>query len=732
LYYINKLEKINPFKATVIGAIKGIPKEHPNLAFQNLDIFSSSNEHIPQITKNIFSNIIDFTNNEVLALRNQFCWKEQYEKISLPKTENLNLKKNGVYLITGGLGGIGLNIALLLAKTIKANLILLSRTPLPLENTWDDYLTQNKDINVCNKIKIIKEITSLGSKVKLINTDISHKSKLKTSLAKIKKTIGEINGIIHTAGVKSEGLIFNKPISKIEEVFLPKIQGTLNLANCFKNKKLDFFILFSSLNAIDSWMQQIDYSAANAFLNSFAHYNSNINLQNTLALDWPGWADVGMFSAKQIKENLDNNLANLISCEEGLELFKRCLNLHNISTIIISPNNLNIWLKDINKYLINKSSATVENNNQLLSNIKTNLNIDSTKFLSELWSKLLGQKSININDDFFELGGHSLMALEIISEIKKTFNLNLQLQDIYNYSSLKKLADYIDTFLKPNDPHVFSDFFHKDIISEVSPLAISLRKGKTNTNLFLLHPVGGNVLFYYDLVKELHPDLNIIGIRSQGFEDNELPLESINEMATVYLDIIKKIQPQGPYYLAGHSFGGVLAYDIAQKLKLTGQKIQFLSLIDTPGPNQLPELFKDDADYLKYMFDSWLGISIQDIHTYKKANQQQKYLVQCIEKSGKIKDKINAFHIDRLLLIFKKNMIAMHNYKPLPYQGDIIFVKAETRRPQIDPQNPELAWQNVTKGKFSLHTILGDHISIIKKPHVLELSNIINQYLKIL
>ena len=189
--------------------------------------------------------------------------------------------------------------------------------------------------------------------------------------------------------------------------------------------------------------------------------------------------------------------------------------------------------------------------------------------LAQIWSGLLGRPRIGARDDFFELGGHSLLAVRMLSLVESRLGARVSLGAFFQSSELRGLASLL----------------HRDAALAEESLVVTIKDGDHHPPFWLLHPVGGHVVFARRLALEFDPKQPLIGIQAQGLDGRREPLRTIESMAVLYEGLIRARQPQGPYYLGGHSFGGLIALEIAQRLHAAGDEVGMLALLDTPGPD---------------------------------------------------------------------------------------------------------------------------------------------------
>jgi acyl transferase domain-containing protein/acyl carrier protein len=291
-----------PEKASVLGPIKVIRQEYPNIHCRSIDInFLPSQNTYPSkenaVVEPLIAELTTKVSDPVIAYRENQRWVQTFEPLRLEKSGKTipRLRTRGVYLITGGLGGIGLELAAHLAKTVQARLILIGRSAFPSKKTWNQWLsTHDPHDHVSQKIRKLQEIEALGAEIFVASANVANRQQMQTVITETKQQFGSINGVIHAAGVPDGALIPRQTRDMTETVLAPKIKGTLVLDSFLQDVELDFFILCSALTSILGTFGQVCYCAANAFLDAFAHFKANKGNRFTVAINWDAWQKVGM------------------------------------------------------------------------------------------------------------------------------------------------------------------------------------------------------------------------------------------------------------------------------------------------------------------------------------------------------------------------------------------------------------------------------------------------------
>jgi acyl transferase domain-containing protein/acyl carrier protein len=299
-------EDLYPERATVLGALRVIPKEYPNISCRCIDIpppHPGTRDEaltLSQLTADVLAPANDTDNSPLAAYRGGRRWVPTVKPVPAAGFAGLNqrLKEKGVYLVTGGLGGIGMTLAGDLARRFRARLILTGRSAFPEPGEWDQWIIDHGEFDpVSRKILEIREWESAGAAVMTAAADTADLRQMQGVITRAGERFGEINGIIHSAGVPDfAGIIQRRTRETTEPILAPKVKGTLVLERLITaaNLKPDFLLLCSSLSSVLAPLGQVGYCAANAFLDSYAFYKTSRNGLYTVSVNWDAWQEVGM------------------------------------------------------------------------------------------------------------------------------------------------------------------------------------------------------------------------------------------------------------------------------------------------------------------------------------------------------------------------------------------------------------------------------------------------------
>ena len=292
-----------PARAALLGPVRVIPKEFPGTVCRHIDL-DLEIEYLGNAASTIILEGSSRDEASSVAYRKTQRWVESFEPANLRvQPSGTRLKEKGVYLITGGLGGIGLLVAEHLARSVHARLVLVGRTPLPLASEVPIEAPDGTSGSL-RKIGKVRELESAGAEVLTIAADVTDRQQMEQAVEMALQRFGGIDGVIHAAGLIEDGPLQIKSRESAARVLAPKIQGTLVLQEVLQQalagRKLDFWLLFSSISSLVPPPGQVDYAAANAFLDAFALSQTG---QPVTAVNWGMWAGVGMAGRGPVSTN---------------------------------------------------------------------------------------------------------------------------------------------------------------------------------------------------------------------------------------------------------------------------------------------------------------------------------------------------------------------------------------------------------------------------------------------
>jgi iturin family lipopeptide synthetase A len=428
-------DRVSSEKSPLLGLLKVIPREYESIRCKNID-FTLSDITGAKIMKDIVEEIVSGDDSQIVALRYGTRFVQAIKPVKITQHANSSnpFVSGGVYLITGGIGGMGLTFAKKISENIKSvKLILLGRRLLPEKKKWRQWLQKHKENDpLYNIISTLQDIEERGCTIHYLSVDISDIDALNAGLKKFESEIGNIRGVIHTAGVADDaGIIHRRTKEDNERIISSKIYGTIALQYVLSQHTLDFFVLCSSLASWIAPPGQVGYVAANLFMESIA---TQINsTQPSVSIGWNQWREVGM-AAQEVARTGLSYIENSVSPNEGYELLLQAINT-GLPELHISNVDPSVYFEKI---------AVVESHTELVHTGKTRITKDELEErLHYIWVHFFGKAVIDVNDDFFAIGGDSLKALTLLARIKKEIDIDLSLSSFLNHSSIKDLANHL-------------------------------------------------------------------------------------------------------------------------------------------------------------------------------------------------------------------------------------------------------------------------------------------------
>jgi len=441
-------EVLQPEKATLLGPVKVIEQEYSHIHCRGIDIVLPSLEtnRGQELLDQLIAEFATRSSDRVVAYREQQRWVQTFEPIQIDQVEKVShLRENGVYLITGGLGQIGLTLAEFLATTVHAKLILIGRSAFPARKMWDKWLNNhNEDDRVSIIIKKLQALETNGAEFFIAQADVANLAQMQTVITQIEEHFGQLHGVIHGAGLLEFTPLEQLNQTYCERQFQPKVHGTLVLKKVLQDKPLDFCLLMSSLSSVLGGLGYAAYSAANLFMDALvSQHNQNCPTTPWLTINWDVW---------QFGESEKIALAELAMYpKEGSKALQSILWAPLVNQLIVSTGDLQTrlaqWIKsdvDVDSEKISSQKIFSYHVRPNLSNTYVAPRSQTEQQLVEIWQSLLGIEEIGIYDDFFELGGDSLLGTQVISEVRKVNRIGLPIHILFEKPTISHVAKYIE------------------------------------------------------------------------------------------------------------------------------------------------------------------------------------------------------------------------------------------------------------------------------------------------
>jgi NAD(P)-dependent dehydrogenase (short-subunit alcohol dehydrogenase family)/acyl carrier protein len=450
---VNGQEALSPQKSTLLGPWRVIQQEYPQLFCRSVDLVApaANSAEESSLIDRLLAEFHLVATPDPVAYRGNQRWVRTYEPARLPaRAPTTGLREHGVYLITGGLGGIGMAIAEDLASCVSARLVLIGRSAMPTRESWDKWLEEHPEADpVSRKIARLKAMEANGGEVMVACADVASEADMSVVIDQARQRFGAIHGVIHSAGVPAGGVIERKTRANAEAILSAKVGGTQVLDRLLADMPLDFMVLCSSLTAILGSPGQIDYTAANAYLDAYAEARNRDGNRHTLAIAWDGWSESGMAVDTEvpaaIKELRRKDLEMGIRDSEGAEVFRRAL-ASGLSRAIVSTRDLARRLRlsaaapKEEEGATQPDTAAVKHDRPELSTGFVAPRNDTERAVAAVWQELFGIGTIGVDDNFLEIGGHSLLAIQIVSRLDKELRIKLPVNVMFESPTVAQLA----------------------------------------------------------------------------------------------------------------------------------------------------------------------------------------------------------------------------------------------------------------------------------------------------
>jgi acyl-CoA synthetase (AMP-forming)/AMP-acid ligase II/NADP-dependent 3-hydroxy acid dehydrogenase YdfG/acyl carrier protein len=486
----------------LLGLLRTIPYEMPWLYCRHVDLQSESVDINREL---ILRELQAVTKEPEITYRQQKRWIPRLKKVDIAQNlpEKIPFRVGGMYVITGGLGGIGKKIATYLLSNFQARLLLLGRTKLPPQNEWESYLIHKNKIAEC--IQTFQTLKQLGGEIHYETLDVCDFHNLDQAVQKAQSLWqSSLDGVIHLAGVFQERLLIEETQETFAQVMYPKVLGTWSLYQLIKDKPDALFITSSSVNGFFGGSMVGAYAAANRFQESFSHNQISQNIKQSYCFNWSQWDEVGISRGYAMKILSRHRGYLPISNQQGLESF--------LIGLCCSSSPLWIGLSEKNPYLRGYIESKAENVGQLLAYIvKKNyrdepqntekhwselvvldrfgaistissvvelqempltetgaidyqslvdringLSNQSGKLIqpnneieyqiAQIWKNILGCAEISIHDSIFAIGGSSLKMIQIHHHIEEYLGRKFPIAEMFQYHTIHTLAKHLSQF----------------------------------------------------------------------------------------------------------------------------------------------------------------------------------------------------------------------------------------------------------------------------------------------
>jgi amino acid adenylation domain-containing protein len=355
--------------------------------------------------------------------------------------------------------------------------------------------------------------------------------------------------------------------------------------------------------------------------------------------------------------------------------------------------------------------------------------------LSHIWSTILKLDLVGVKDNFFDLGGHSLLAPYLVAQIKEHFNKDISLATLFQSPTIEQLAIEVQ-----KDADTKSD----------SPL-VPIKPMGSHPPLFCVPGAGGYPFYLYNLARFLSPDQPFYSFQATYDKQKLISMTSVEEKATLYIQAMRAVQPQGPYFLAGHSFGGQIAYEMALQLLAQGEEVALLAILDATAPQRIPPSYLehleklDDVSWMlsfdysmKAVYGKELNLDAQQLRSLTPEAQVQ-YVLDSLKMADLLAPDADPTYLSQVLQVYRAE--SMTPYVPQQFHAAPVTVfrsrevfavdESEISDPEIleytkNARDKALGWNAFSSQPVNVHFVPGDHVTLLRLPHVQVLAERLN------
>ncbi len=348
--------------------------------------------------------------------------------------------------------------------------------------------------------------------------------------------------------------------------------------------------------------------------------------------------------------------------------------------------------------------------------------------LVELWETVLSVRPVGINDNFFDIGGHSLLAVRLVTEINNQFRKHLPISRLFEFPTIAGMASLL----------------REGGDMPAASCLVKIRQQGSHLPLFVLPGASGMASYLYPFAHYLDEDIPFFAFQAQGLEGEQVPHTDLEEMVTHYVDLLLEVQPTGPYYLTGHSFGALVAFAMAQRLLAQGQSIGMLFILDTPAPTGPPShennwlagevpLLVLIGQFLCVIFDREITFCKESVAGLND-QEQLTFIARQLAEANLLPEDDIIDHLRGLLNVFKSQLIMQNEYLPESYIPlPITLLRASERMmylSETEQFNEDMGWGQYSSRPVSVHYLPGNHVTMMTLPHVKKLAELMTSKIK--
>jgi surfactin synthase thioesterase subunit/NAD(P)-dependent dehydrogenase (short-subunit alcohol dehydrogenase family)/aryl carrier-like protein len=545
------VERIAADLACTATAVLVLPRELPNLRARWLDVDRSD---CPLAAARSAAAIADELAREAdfqpVAFRHGRRWQREYRRIA-PAAEPAALRSKGRYVITGGLGRMGLSLAEHLVSEYGARVALVHRTELPPRARFGELASDTAEVaSIAQIVSTLLKLEERGAELELVRADVSCSEQMSALFARLEDTWGAVDGVFHLAATFEErtfGMLHDATPSTADANSGPKLRGAQVLAALTARHAVGFCCLASSVSSEFGGLGNFGYASSNRALDVMAHRFDGEHGTRwvSVALDYyrPQAAEDGRADPRERKGALQRLLSEgVLRGRDLLVIFERALALRAVPNVVACALPIERHVTRFEKSLATRREKTTRPD---LTSAYRGPQLPVESQLVEIWEELLGVSPIGVRDDFFELGGDSLLAMRLVQLCRDRLGLRTTVKSLLGSPSIERFVKLVDA-------------------SDEGVEMFALKSPATARHTLVCVPyAGGTELAFKPLAAELPEDFEVLVVP---------PLRNVRERERMLEKVLAELMHvQSPLYIYGHCGGSSVAVELARRLELEGR-----------------------------------------------------------------------------------------------------------------------------------------------------------------
>ena len=592
-----KGERANLAAAALWGFCKTLYLEHPEWRGGMIDL--SASDAVTDKATQILRKVLTPAGESCIALRGDTQYIQQIETAPLPAATSVTFRDDGVHIITGGLGGLGLACAEWIRARGGRRLILLSRRALPDRAEWPDLSPEHADYNTVLKINALE---ADGAQIEPMALDVRDSAGIAALFAQLDQSGTPVRGIVHAAGVNWFGKVMTLDVPRFLDTLKTKVSASWELHRHSAERDLDCFVLFSSVSAVWGSVELSHYTAANQFMDMLSQHRAAQGLPS-LCVDWGPWADIGMSANTADQAVLEKLGLNLMPPKRAIAAMEAAQQAGRPLSLIADMDwqRFGVFIDFcLQPSMFGAVAGRPDRPDATTSNQIAEMSASTPKAAREMIEKVIRMElravtliesadTIDADQRFNFMGMDSLMALSFAAALEDHFGVQIPSTLTYNYPTIRAVTDYLQEIVGGGSAEPVSA---PAIVPTAGAEANWLRPlgapAPGQPQMFCLPYAGSGVSAFAGLADALQGHTQLVGIQTPGREDHSdtAPFDNMTALIAALMQVWS--DPVDSYFLQGHSMGAAVAYEFTHALQRAGRPLPTALILSGAHPPAAP------------------------------------------------------------------------------------------------------------------------------------------------